>query len=236
MRDKKKNRRLGGMRMTSIGDVVNCAQTLASLVEVNDALTIMGLRIDDLHNAIDAGEIDRDSCSPFNPPPDAGNRAHGTTVRVLREIYVPQGWTSRNHLNLSTIASPSDEIEMAVGSGDDATGNPYRTPLSKYPKGDLVIVEVEANRRQLLLFRSTAARAAQPTGRITWVLLRYRQDEIVHCELSIPTGIAHDKRVVFEGTRIILPDLDLNPGGGGRIKSHDDGPSSVDVTVLRRQA
>lgn len=222
-------------RMTIIADIVNCSEILVSPVEVNAALAIMGLRIDDLHRAIDAGEIDRDSCTLFNPPPDAGNRAHGTTVRVLREIYIPQGWTFRNHQNLSTIISPNDEIEIAVGSGDDAAGNSYRVPHSKYPKGDLILSEVEANRRQLSLFRSSAKRTDQPTGRITWVLLRRRQDQIVHCELSIPTGVASDKRIIFEGTRIILPDFDLNPGGG--IRSRDDGPSGdVDVQILRRQA
>jgi hypothetical protein len=38
----------------------------------------------------------------------------------------------------------------------------------------------------------------------------------------------------LKGTRIILPNLDLNPSRGG--KSHDDdGPSGVEVPVLRRR-
>lgn len=219
--------------MTSIADVVGCARVLVSPVDVNEALTVMGLRIEDLHAAIDAGETDRDSCTLFNPPPDAGNRAHGTTVRLLRELYVPQGWGFRNHQNLSTIVSPDEEIEIAVGSGDDATANPDRTPQSKYRKGDLVLAGVAANRRQLsLAFPGTSA--SEQLAPIIWVLLRHPQERIVRCELSIPTSVASDNKIVFEGTRIILPDLDLNPGGG--IRSRDDGSSSVDVTVVRRRA
>jgi hypothetical protein len=226
------------MPMTSIVDVVNRGEVLVSPVEITEALTIMGLTVNDLHGAIDAGETDRDSCNQFNPPTDAGNRAHGTVVRVLREIKVPQGWTFSDHHLFSTIVSPDRTLEVAVSSGDEGTGNSKCDPRSQYKKGERINIGVQQNRGQLLLFQSQAVtRMDRSTAPTIWILLCHRWENIVRCELSIPTSLGRDNRVNFEGTRIILPELNLGPRGGG-IRSRDNEPSDtkIDVTVLRRQA
>jgi hypothetical protein len=237
------------MPKASIGDVARQGRVLVSLVEVTEALSVLGLTIDELHGSIDAGEVDRDACNHLNPPTDAGSRAHGTTVRVLREIKIPHGWTICDHQNFSTIISPDAAMEIAVASGDDATGDPDRIPRTKHPKGESFVLGVERN-AQLHLFKPPpVTREPRHIAPITWILLRHRQEKIVRCELSIPTSLGDDERVNsdepndtkkqvnFEGTRIILPDLMLGPRGGG-IKSRDDDPSTtkIDVTVLRRRA
>ncbi len=221
------------MQRMCLADVVNCGEVLASIVEVNEALTLMGLTVGELHAAIDAGEIDRDTCNFFNPPSDAGNRAHGTTTRLLRETLIPKGWSFSNSRHFCTTISPDRAIEIVVGSGDFATGNPLLAPQTEHPKGDMMLAGVTVNQRQLSFLFSEQDAQSSPSGQITWVLLRHRHEQIVRCELSIPTSMALDDRVVFKGTRIILPDLDLNPSGG--VRSHDDAPSGVEVPVLRRR-
>jgi hypothetical protein len=226
----------GGLVMPKacVADVVKCGEALVSVVEVNEALMLMGLTVSELHEAIDAGEIDRDTCNYFNPPSDAGNRAHGTTTRVLRETLVPKGWKFSNSRNFCTTISPDNAIEIVVGSGDFATGNAILTPQTEHPKGDMMLAGVSINQRQLSFSFADPEAKSDPSAPITWVLLRHRHEQIVRCELSIPTSMALDDRVVFKGTRIILPNLDLNPNGG--IRFRDDGPSSLEVPVLRRQA
>jgi hypothetical protein len=218
------------MPMTNVADVAKCRRVLVTLVEVHEALHAMGLSIDELHQSIDAGEVDRDQCNELNPPTDGGIRAHGTTVRALREIYLPKGWSRADEKNFSTIASSDGAIEIAVASGDDATGNPGRIPLTKYTKGEAVVDGIERN-KQMVLFEGPAPRTE---GKITWFLLRHRSGNIVHCELSMPTSLASDRRVIFGGTRIILPDFELDSRGG--ISGRDDEPSQIDVTVTRRRA
>jgi hypothetical protein len=222
------------MPKTCLADVVNCGEVLVSVIEVNEALTHMGLTVSELHGVIDAGEIDRDTCNFFNPPSDAENRAHGTSTRVLRETLIPKGWHYSNSRHFCTTISPDRAIEIVVGSGDFATGNPILTPQTEHPKGDMMLAGVSVNQRQLSFpFCNEEAPQSSLSGPITWVLLRHRHEQIVRCELSIPTSMALDDRVVFKGTRIILPDLDLNPSGG--VRSHDDGPSGLEVPVLRRR-
>ncbi len=212
-------------------------RVLVSLVEVTEALAVLGLTIDGLHQAIDQGEYDRDQhSSQFNPPTDPGIRAHGTTVRALRETYVRKGWNFCDHQNFSTLVSSDSAMAIAIASGDEATGDPNRVPRTKHQKGESVVLGVERN-RQIPLFRlPPVIRMDRHTAAMTWILLRNRRGQIVRCELSIPTSLGEDKRAIFEGTRIILPDLVLGPRGG--VKSRDDEPvePSIDVTVLRRKA
>ena len=228
--------------MTNVADVAKCGRIMVSDVEVRGALATMGLSAQELHQAIDAGEVDRDHCNEFNPPSDAEHRAHGTTTRVMREIYVPKGWTPCDWGNFSTIISPDGSIEIAVASGDSATGNPHYTPQTQWKKGERATLGIERN-NQLFLFDylSLATDRNRHSAGTTWFLLRYRTEREVQCELSIPTESVADKpedlkkRVFFGGTRIILPILDIGPRGGIRPRDEDE-PSRIDVAVKRRQA
>jgi hypothetical protein len=222
----------------SVAQVAGCGQVLVSLVEVTAALHAMGTNIDDLHKAIDAGEVDRDSCTANNPPTDPGSRAHGTTVRVLRELHIPRGWAACDAQNFSTVVAPDESMEIAVASGDEATGDSSRDPKTKNKKGELVLNGVQRNQRQLRLFNlPPVKRVNQRISPMTWILLRYRHGDLVRCELSLPLGLGDDDRVDELGTRIILPDLVL----GGRVglvpKDGEPGEGeTVDVAVVRRSA
>jgi len=224
------------MPKMTVADMADCGEVLVSLVEVTAALAAMGLTIDELRTAVDAGEVDRDSCNLFNPPSDAGNRAHGTTTRVLRETLIKKGWSFSNSRHFCTTISPDGSIEIVVGSGDLATGHPLLCPQTEHPKGDMMQAGVEVNQRQLSFAFIAEKVADNLSCPITWVLLRHRENQIVRCELSVPTSMALDDRVVFKGTRIILPQIDFDPSGG--IRSIEDGSSDssgVEVPVLRRR-
>jgi hypothetical protein len=227
------------MQFSKTAEVVGFGQVISSLVDVVDALYLMGLSIDELHRAIDAGEVDRDSCTANNPPTDAGSRAHGTTVRVLRETKIPHEWAACSLQNFSTVVSPDQSMEIAVATGDRATGNPDLTPKTKNKKGELVRIGIRKNIRQMAFpfVADTAGKKRKRTADVTWFLLRSRQDDVVHCELSIPISLGDNGRVNEWGTRIILPDLVIG-GRGGELRPIDSNAdeANVDVPVLRRSA
>jgi hypothetical protein len=165
---------------------------------VSGVLALTGLTVGELHNAIDAGEIDRDSCNFFNPPSDAGLRAYGTCVRVIRETLIPKGWELANSRHFCTTISPDKAMQIAVGSGDFATGNPLLAPQTEHRKGDMMLAGVTVNQRQLSFPWGQDGQSG-PSGPITWVLLRHRDGQVVRCELSIPTAMTLDDRVLFKG-------------------------------------
>ncbi len=123
------------MTMMTVADVAASNQVFVSLIEVTAALTAMGLKLGDLHAAIDAGEVDRDSCTANNPPTDSGGRAHGTTVRVLRERHIPSGWAACDAQNFSTVVSPDESLEIAVASGDRCDRRPVARAKDKEQEG-----------------------------------------------------------------------------------------------------
>jgi hypothetical protein len=226
-------------RMQTVKDVVSCGAVIASLPEVTAALAAMDLTLKVLHRAMDAGEVDRDSCTANNPPTDGPSRAHGTTVRVLREQKIPDGWAACDDRNFCTVVSPDEEMEIAVASGDEATGNPEGFPRTKNAKGELVFLGIERNVRQFKLIQlPPVARVQKRSAKTTWILLRYRRpdQDVLRSELSLPIGMGDDDRVEEWGTRIILPDLVLGgPGRGIRIPDVDVG-QDIDVNVVRRSA
>lgn len=226
------------MRPMSVVELAEHGRVISSLVDVTEALRVMGLTVADVHLAIDAGEVDRDSCTANNPPTDAGGRSHGTTVRMLREVLIPREWAACDVRNFSTVVSPSLEMEIAVASGDDATGDPDREPRTKNKKGELVLLGIERNRGQGWLFKPAPVdRTKVREAATTWILLRYRPEgkDFVRSELSLPISMGDDDRVEKWGTRIVLPDLAL--GGGGRgFKRRDDADEDIDVAVVRKSA
>ncbi len=226
------------MPLTSVAEVVGWQNVISSPIEVAQALAAMGLTEEILHDAIEAGEIDRDACTANNPPTDAGGRSHGTTVRALRESLIPSGWAACNVRNFSTVVAPDVAMEIAVASGDDATGRPDRTPRTKNKKGELMSIGIERNIHQLSLFElPPVARTNTRDARATLMLLRHRPagSDVVRCELSVPMGMSDDDRVNEWGTRIILRDLVLD-GRGGRLADYDASDDTIDVSVVRRSA
>lgn len=228
------------MQFATVAEAAKWGRVISSPVEVQSVLHLMGVALDDLLDSVEEGEADRDLCTANNPPTDAGSRAHGTTVRALRERLIPKDWAACDVRNFSTVVSPNAEMEIAVASGDDATGDVGHEPKTKNSKGELVALGIERNRRQgkLPFALAPVTRQKVRDAQTVWILLRYRVpgQDAVRCELSVPMSMAQDGRVEGWGTRLILPELPLGGAGRGTKPGDAEATEVIDVAVVRRTA
>jgi hypothetical protein len=199
-----------------------------SVIEVRTALRELGLESDILREAILRGEVARDSCTANDPPSAPGFDAWARTVRALREILIPRGWSRNDDINLSTIVSPNGSFAITVATGDEGTGRVEADPKTKYPKGPAT--EAAVNRNQLRLFAVDESTAEM---QLTWMLLRRRDGESVLSELSLPASMTEDGQVEEWLERIILDPITLGPDLIIRGTPEPSAPP-IDIPVRRR--
>lgn len=209
------------------------ASVRTSPIEITDALTGLGLSAEVLREATLVGESARDSCTANDPPNAAGFVAWARTVRALREILIPQGWTRNDDTNFSTIISPDSRTAIAVATGDEGTGNPKTTPKTKYPKGPATIAAIDSNRKQLQLFEinEIISEKAAGDGVNTWMLVRRRAGDSILIELSLPADVGEDGRVGSWAIRLILEPITLEPNP---LADQTDEAERIEVQVRRR--
>ncbi|RIK03119.1 MAG: hypothetical protein DCC48_17130 [Acidobacteria bacterium] len=201
------------------------------------ALAALGLTLDRLAEARERAQHDVDECTALDPPGARGHIRHIRTVRYLREVLIPHGWTADDGGNIGAVVSPDDRVSIVVTSGDAATGRHGHTPRTKYPKGELTWRRVRQN-QQLSLFDDGPA--TQPddesveNARQTWVLLQYPAGDVVRAELSCPEGVDDSGRINKWSERILLPDLPLDTHEAWEPGPDDEGYDSVDVPVSPR--
>jgi len=164
-------------------------------------LAKLGLNLQDLVDAVNAGELARRGCTANDPPTAPGYSAWSRIVRSLREINLPKGWT-KSDSGLSTVINPEGDVAIAVAAGDAFTGTD-KTPSTKYPKGRATHEAVEAN--QLELFSTGTKKRAK--GPLTWILLVHATTTEVRSELSLPESIDDAGYVRTWRLRIPLPTL-----------------------------
>lgn len=198
-------------------------------IEVTGELTDLGLSVEILREAMLVGESARDTCTANDPPNAAGFDAWARTVRALREMLIPQGWTRNDDANFSTVISPDGRVAIAVATGDEGTGNPGATPKTKYPKGPATVAAIRNNRRQLLLFKSNEITTGDDVA--TWMLVRRRVEDSLFSELSLPADLGEDERVVDWAVRIILEPISLEPTP---IEDRTDQIEQIEIEVRRR--
>lgn len=99
-----------------------------SVIEVTEALAQIGLTKEILRDAILRGEAGRDSCTANDAPGAPGFYAWAGTVRGLRDILTPRGWTRNDDVNYSRVINPDKSIAIAVVTGDEGTGNKDVSP------------------------------------------------------------------------------------------------------------
>lgn len=211
------------------------AAVKTSVIEVADRLAQLGLTTDILHEAIMRGEVARDSCTANDPPCAPGFYAWAGTVRALRDILMPQGWTRNDTINYSRVISPDRSIAIAVVTGDEGTGNKDANPRTKYPKGPATQAAVSSN--QASLFEEPASNEEGVAEEevveewITWMLLKKRSGDSVFAELSLPSSMTKDGQVESWQTRIILNPIVIEPN----FEVEDDSlETPIDVPVRRR--
>ncbi|MDE0035667.1 MAG: hypothetical protein OXU75_21375 [Deltaproteobacteria bacterium] len=180
-------------------------------IDVTNALAELGVRHDILEQAVLAGEHSRNECTWADPPNTPGFIAWARTLRRLKELLVREGWTGNDY----AVLRPDGRLAISVTTGDEAAGNPDRTPKTKYPKGASTEVAIQRNRRQLNLFDPASNReileGPRPDEVQTWMLVRRRVNDTVFLELSLPSDLGEDGRVEEWGARIILGPVALEP-------------------------
>ena len=156
------------------------------------ALAALGLTLDQLTEARGRAQHDVDECTSLDPPGARGHIRHIRTVRYLREILIPQGWTPDDSGNVGAVVSPDGSISIVITSGDDATGQHRQSPRTKYPKGEVTWRRVRQN-LQLELFGDPLPPleiddSPDTACRQTWVLLQYPAGQVVRGTTSAPEG------------------------------------------------
>lgn len=201
-----------------------------SAIEVVDALTQLSLTAEILSEAILRGEIARDSCTANDAPGAPGFYAWAGTVRALRDILMPQGWSRNDDVCYSRVVSPDRSIAIAVVTGDDGTGNKDANPKTKYPKGTATQAAVSCN-QGYLFGEPLSVEDETPETWLTWMLLRKRTGDSVFAELSLPSSMTKEGQVESWQTRIILNPILVDPN----IEVEDDSSEPpIDVPVRRR--
>jgi hypothetical protein len=202
-----------------------------------DALAALGLSLGHLAEARGRAQHDVDECTALDPPGARGHIRHIRTVRYLREVLVPCGWSPDDAGNVGAVVSPDGSVSIVVTSGDAATGRLGQNPRTKYAKGEVTWRRVRQN-VQLSLFGKDSEGPTDPWPEVdvrqTWVLLQYPAGEAVRAELSCPEGVDDSGRICSWSHRILLPDLPLDTFESSVDDPDDDGDDSVDVPVAPR--
>lgn len=181
--------------------------------EADAKLSALGLTTEILREAIMFGQLHWSSCTRNDPPSVQGLLAWGKTMRRLRELLIPHGWSSVNESGLPLVLNPAGSIAISVTAGDEGTGDPNRDSRTRYAKGPVTVAFIEQNSAQLSLFNveEFSKPLMKQTGDcITWVLLTYRTKNEVRCELSLPSSIDFDGRGSQCVERIILDPVPLD--------------------------
>lgn len=190
-----------------------------------------GLSTGILRDAIIAGERARVGCGTNMPPCFPGSAAWAHTVCALRDQLLPLGWAKNDEGNYPTVIAPDGSFAIGVNTGNEFTGNPFRVPKTKFPKGPATLQKVVNNGDVDLFGQPVLVTVSEPV-QLTWLLLLARIGDAVRCELSRPSDMGEDGRVDTWMERIILPEFrgdDLDP----RVRLPEPGPE-IDVPVLRR--
>ena len=203
-------------------------------LDVHARLRKLGLRASDLTDAMLAGASAMTTCMENHPPIYSGLKFWAETVRALRDRKLEDGWNRDDSGNYSTVVNAGRTIQIAVARGDEWTGRaeaPSGRPSTRHPKGVATQRVVEAN--QLSLFDPVPVPDNDQAGAplITWVLLHYRDQHALRCELSTPTAITPHGFVEEWNERIIIDEIHF-----GNINiPMDESPVEPDVLVRRRE-
>lgn len=182
-------------------------------------LAELGVQLDQLHDALRAGEEARRLTTANDPRNAAGTQDYFRRIRVLRERKIAEDGWARLDLNLlPLVVNPARTIAMGVLLGDYRTGwpGPYH-PRSRRPVGEGKIRLVARNQQQMTLFPAIhnaqeVDQDSEDLSRLqTWFLISYRRlfgDHVtISSELSLPYQVGETNYITRYAQRIPLPEL-----------------------------
>jgi hypothetical protein len=182
-------------------------------------LAELDVQLDQLHDALRAGEEERRLTTANDPRNAAGTQDYFRRIRVLRERKIAEDGWARLDLNLlPLVVNPARTIAIGVLLGDYRTGwpGPYH-PRSRRPVGEGKIRLVARNQQQMTLFPAIhngqeVDQDSEDLSRLqTWFLISYRRlfgDHVtISSELSLPYQIGETNYITRYAQRIPLPEL-----------------------------
>jgi hypothetical protein len=181
--------------------------------DVSERLAALGVNEEALRNAVMRGQLAFGNCTENHPRMFPAIAAWAETVAAVRENLAPLGWTRSELKNYSRAVDCAGRVAIAVAAGNEETGRAEGTPSTKTAKGARTVEAVVINQMQLQLFEDQAPAIGPAEGddeRVTWLLLMYRTQNEMRCELSLPVAIGTDMRVNQWQERIILGRIPLD--------------------------
>lgn len=201
---------------------------------VQQRLSELGLEERQLRDAVAKGHIGWASCSPFHPRIYAPLVAWAETVAAIRENLATSGWEASDENNYSVSIDPAGHLAVAVATGNENTGLVHGSPSTKASKGKHTVAAVLVNQAQLSLFETLPDAANEPIEipeRTTWLLLIYRDEHEIRCELSLPVSLGRDMRVDSWRERIILGAIPRDPQ---TVDVRPPQQPDIDIAIKRR--
>lgn len=205
--------------------------------DVREALQKIGVTLEILQEAVEAGYVARMSRTQNDAPNAGGLYQWNETVRTLREKLAAIGWERDDDGGLPTVINQYGTIAICVSSGDDNTGTGV-TPSTKYHKGPRTVGLVESNAQIEFPFIVELQRARVKANRdansvATWTLLFHLAPKEIRSELSLPVSIDDGGQISGWKERIILPEIPLDGGDDYRHTREPDFGPDVDIEIRR---
>ena len=205
--------------------------------KARNRLADLGLTEESLLRAVQRGNFAWKNCTPNHPPLFPGILRWAETVVALREELIPDGWQRSDEGNLPFTINKEGTVAVSVASGDEATGQPDKSPCTRSSKGPRTAKAVAVNHHQYNLFGEIRlcpedVAQLQDQKRMTWILLFHYDiaSSELRCELSRPLHISGEGIVDGWTERLILTATPWDEGLVERTPEAD-GPQSPDVVV-----
>lgn len=204
-------------------------------------LTELGLQESILRQAVESGFAQWASCTTNHPPSYPGISAWSETVKTLRDLLVPSGWSGSNESNLPFTVNKENTIAIAVATGDEDTGNPDFSPCTSSSKGPRTAGAIAINNRQLSLFpvdvHPEELQKIQGDGRrMTWLLLFHRDlnRREIRFELSRPTKMSDEAKVDGWIERILFEPIQIDGDVIELPTENSPNAGAIDIEIRRR--
>ncbi|PPD43866.1 MAG: hypothetical protein CTY16_12790 [Methylobacter sp.] len=166
-----------------------------------------------LIEAVKIGQLARTKLTSNHPRIFHGYSAWAETVARLREVLLPLGWEKSDKGNYELVTNELLELAIAVATGNEFTGFPHATPSNKCPKGMNTIEAINTNNQMDLIQEFVELipleSSVNKDSYSTWILLYHFAKDEIRCELSLPSEIDTDGRIIGWKERIILNSIPL---------------------------
>ncbi len=201
-------------------------------LQAEQQLREIGLDLPGIMTVVLKGEYARAEVTSNDPLTFEGLQPYGYRVRGLRDTYCPP-WTLDRINGLEAIRSACGRRVVITRGGDKGVGIRSAFPHPKRNVGEAATEALSINANLFLDPNWLNVEQKAPSECETWMLLVYRERDVVRSELSLPYE-AKNGRILAWIDRIILTQLDLTDPTASK-KGDDMEPIIVEVPVARKQ-